>query len=195
MMPRPPPACRLPLVALDSLRGATQPPGPSRSLPRAHPPTLFSLSHAATEHTRRRRSMPPWPQPLCRPADALRGAAATYSPSSPSYTSQDGPKTTSAAFFSDHGRRMPPSDSPSPPPPRAHQPLRLIRCELLRQSPPSPGTFSPANANIHRSGELTTAVVPCRRGQGHRSPHLSASPCSVNPQEHVAPASLLPSAP
>ena len=40
-------------------------------------------------------------------------------PPSPSHTSQDGPKTTPVAFFPDHGRRMPPSDSPSPTPPRA----------------------------------------------------------------------------
>ena len=112
---------------------------------------MFSLSHATTEPTRRRRSLPLWPQPLPCPADALRGAAATYSPSSPSYTSQDGPKTMLAAFFSDHGRQIPPSDSPSPPPPRARRPSLRTHREPLSISPLSPCPSAPSNHHGRRS--------------------------------------------
>ena len=164
------------------------------------PPCLSpSLSRVTPEDHCRRRSSPPQPQPLPRPTDALRGAAATYSPSSLSYTSQDGPNTTLAAFFSDHGRRMPPSDSPSPPPPRARRPSLRTHREPLSISPLSPCPSAPSNHPGCRSrpflaagddADGARATVANSRARQHaqypsrsraRPPVRPAVPPSANP--------------
>ena len=160
-------------------------PGLTLLSPELFPPPLLPLSHSP-ERSRSRATVTPRPPPPPRPLAVPASSVSTSPTSSTSHDATDALQRRHHHRLHRHGRRSPPLDSQQRRRPRAHQPLRSIRCELLRRSPPSPGTFSPANANIHQSGELTAAVVPCRRGQGHRSPRLSTSPCSVNPQEHVA---------
>lgn len=65
--------------------------GPSRSLPRAHPPPLFSLSHAP-ESDRRRRSLPSCPEPPPQPSAMPKGSASTPSSSPSTHSMPDAPE-------------------------------------------------------------------------------------------------------
>ena len=137
--------------ASSSLPAWLPPRRPGR-LPRRHatPPTLshslwisplplFSPPRAAADVARNHRGhshflapslrtrAQPGPQaPLRRPTEARM------------------PQDDAAAFLPDHGHRMPPSDSPSPSPPRARRPSLRTHREPLSISPLSPCPSAPS---------------------------------------------------
>ena len=151
--PRPPPACRSPSTPWPSLVVPCTSLPLSLTLLRSSPSSVSSSREhpsefvAAVHHSRGHRP------PLASP---MRPGAPSRRPRPPRQATTPRTRCNAAitTVFIAMAGESPPLHSQQRGRPRAHQPLRSIRCELLRRSPPSPGTFSPANANIHRSREL-----------------------------------------
>ena len=137
------------------LDGATHLPASLPHSPALSPPSLdLSLSHprvaadVARNHrghshflapSLRTRAQPGPQAPLRRPTEARM------------------PQDDATALLPDHGRRMPPSDSPSPSPPRARRPSLRTHREPLSISPLSPCPSAPSNHPGCRSRQFLAA--------------------------------------
>ena len=180
--PRPPPAShRCPDASGRRLASPrTLSPTPSSSSPplscsatRARappsPPTPFAAATATAPPRRRPRKLRLVPLFILT---QTKGAGSPWMPLAPLFPS---------SAIEDHRRRFaavfasPSSLRPSP------TPLRAPPSSLLLPMP-----VRTSSRLSHRSRELTAAVVPRRRGQGHRSSPSSMEPCSTPHQEHVA---------
>jgi hypothetical protein len=188
--PRRPPPPSLPAWLLPGAprrchEDATQPPDPSHTSP--WPLTPRPLTPTPAERSRRRRRAPPWPQPLPRLVDALRGSASTPS-SSPSS------RAPPEALQRRPRHRLQPlaagelfGDSRAPASPRPRRCLCWICREPLPLSPLSPCSSAPSSHRGHRSRQLlaaghvataTTAMQACVRAHRctQRTPRSRAHP-------------------
>ena len=138
----------------------------SPSLTRESPPMLLATTAATATSS----------LPLCVPELSPDPKPLYVDPPKPGC-----PKTMPRRFFPDHGRRMPPSDSSSPPSPRARRPALRTHCELLRLPSLFPASIAPCSLDPTGAG----ACLPPSMSLSRLEPTCVAS-------EHAVVLSVLP---